>query len=91
MAPSKPKQTAPPAKLTPTERKILALLSDGLPHAREEIHSLLWDELSQRETIRYHISKLRKKLPPGHIIVCVRGYGKDSHRYQHVRLLNSPG
>ena len=59
------------ASVPPTQQRILDLLSDGKPHRRLEIRSLLWDELSHPHTIRKHISLLRKYVrPQGREIVC---------------------
>ena len=49
-------------KLTPTQRRMLGLLSDGLPHPRRELVDLLWDQASHPSTIQMHISNLRKKI-----------------------------
>lgn len=51
-------------KLTPTEVKIMALLSDGQPHGVEEIKPLLYDELADKLVIQTHMSHLRAKLKP---------------------------
>lgn len=48
--------------LTQTERKVYNLLADGLPHAREEIHALLEDELSAMQAIKNHVSAVRKQV-----------------------------
>ncbi len=73
---------------TPTQAKILALLSDGLPHSRKEIHGCLPDELSNITTIQAHISYMRKSLrPKGEDILC-EIYNRTVH-YRHVRLIGS--
>lgn len=72
---------------TPTERRMLAMLADGLPHRKKELHLCLGDELSDFSTVRVHIHNIRKKL---------RRYGQDivcelsSRRifYRHVRSLH---
>ena len=70
---------------TPTERKIDALLSDGLWHARAEVKDCLWDEQSPEQAIEAHVSNLRKKLESGgHDIVGRNG------QYRKVRLLSDP-
>jgi hypothetical protein len=57
--------------LTPTQGRILSLLSDGRPHGRREVHSLLGDELQPLSHVQRHISVLRKRLEPrGETIVC---------------------
>jgi hypothetical protein len=77
-------------KLTPTQQRMLDLLSDGLPHNKAELHALLWDNLSYANTIQVHISALRKVLRArGEDILC-----EFIHRrlhYRHVRLLSCVG
>jgi DNA-binding response OmpR family regulator len=49
--------------LTPTERRLLALLSDGCPHRREELLACLYDDYSPSVlTLNVHLCNLRKKL-----------------------------
>ena len=72
---------------TPTQQKIVDLLSDGLPHTRKEVHACLWDELSPLSNIKAHITAIRKKIRPlGQDIICE--YNGKIH-YRHVRLLAS--
>lgn len=71
---------------TPTQRAILQVLSDGLPHRREELHACLPDELGPQRNIRAHITAIRKILRPrGEDVVCE--YGRFGFGYRHVRLL----
>lgn len=75
-------------EFTPTEQRILKLLSDGQRHKRKEIHACLFDELSELKTIRYHICMMRKVLrPKGEDIICEMYMG--GLYYRHVRLLAS--
>ena len=72
---------------TPTERRILSLLSDGLPHKRKEVHGCLDDDLAAMAAIRWHIMNLRTKLRrSGQDIVCEL-VGRTIN-YRQVRLLN---
>ncbi len=71
--------------LTPTHKKMLALLSDGLPHSKLELHCCLWDDQSEINTIAYHISTLRQKLPHGQAIVCE--FYKRAMHYRLVELV----
>jgi hypothetical protein len=58
-------------KLTPTQRRMLSLLADGLPHTREELHACLNDEQADLSSIQGPISNLRKLMRPhGHDIIC---------------------
>lgn len=66
--------------------KMLAVLSDGMPHRREELHACLWDEDGDLSNIQIHISHLRKVLRPrGEDIVCE--YVGMTFQYRHVKLL----
>jgi hypothetical protein len=46
--------------LTVTQKKILKVLSDGLPHHRQELHLCLPDDLSGITAVRRHIFEIRK-------------------------------
>jgi len=75
-------------KFTPTEKKMLEILSDGRPHRRKELHACCGPS-SERGTVYRHVSSIRTKLKPkGENIVCVL-LNRSVH-YQHVRLLQSP-
>jgi hypothetical protein len=50
------------SSFTPTQRRMLAVLSDGMAHSREELHACLMDELGPVENIHFHISLMRTKL-----------------------------
>ena len=71
---------------TPTQRRMLEVLSDGLPHTKEELHACCGP--SCVKNVRMHLSILRKKLRhKGQDIVC--RFDKRVIKYQHVRLLVS--
>lgn len=73
-------------KFTPTQLKILAVLSDGLDHKPEELLACLWDTDGKVSNVQPHITALRKLLnPQGQDIVCVTR-NKTSF-YRHVRQL----
>lgn len=56
---------------TPTQKRMLDLLGDGLPHTRQALHACLWDENGPLSNIWSHVSLLRKRLRPlGRDIVC---------------------
>ena len=68
---------------TPTQRKILDVLSDGQGHSTEELRKCLWDELTDVSTVRVHLTQMRAKLRPiGQDILY-----RDS-MYRHVRLVS---
>lgn len=71
-------------KYTPTQLRILSILSDGQRHSKEEIR-LAIDYLAEDQTIWAQISLLRKVLPVGEEIVC-ESFRRKTH-YRHVRLL----
>lgn len=77
--------------LTPTQLRILELLSDGRPHTRREMHACLDDDLAQPTAFERHLTGMRKILrPKGEDILCQRcRNGQDSY-YVLVRLLASP-
>lgn len=73
---------------TATEKKLLAILSDGMPHRRDELLSVLPDELGSFGNVRKHLTQIRKRLRPrGEDVLCE--YYKRSYYYRHVRLLKS--
>jgi hypothetical protein len=77
-----------PGWFTKTQLLMLAVLSDGQPHRREELHAILPDDLGPMKNIRPHISKIRKLIrPQGLDVACV--WYKRNFCYQQVRLLNA--
>jgi DNA-binding response OmpR family regulator len=71
---------------TPTQRRMLLVLADGLPHRPQELHACLHDDLGPLSNIRWHIGKLREKLRPlGQDIVCEVNCRR--FYYRHVKLL----
>jgi hypothetical protein len=78
-----------PTLLTKVQNRMMQVLSDGLPHTREELHACLADELGPTDNIRSHISGIRKFLnPKGYDILFVRK--QIGFRYILIRLLHSP-
>lgn len=77
-------------RFTATEQRLLAVLSDGGPHTREQMMACLDDELADRSAIRVHLCRINKKLRVLHQEVVTRTAGQGGVRYQHVRLLASP-
>lgn len=60
--------------MTPTQQRMLSLLSDGKAHSAEELHACLEDELSALSNVRAHVSNTRSILrSAGLTIVCERG------------------
>ncbi len=78
------------SEFTPTQQKILQVLSDGLPHPFSELLDCLPDDLSGITALRMMLSRIRRKLRPrGEDIICQ--HLNHSHQYRHVRLLHSAG
>lgn len=70
---------------TPTEQRILDVLSDGKSHIRAELLRCL-DDLSIESSVRPHLMRLRAKLRlRGETIV--RVWVQRRCEYQHVRLV----
>lgn len=76
-------------RLTPTERRILDLLADGLPHSREELARCLPDDLASPSSVGRHLTGIRRALPPGEAVLAV--YHRRTLHYQHVILLPCVG
>ena len=47
---------------TRTELALLRVLSDGMPHTKEELAKCLWDDLASMRAIPAHMCNIRKKL-----------------------------
>ena len=61
-----------PVMLSPTEQRIMNLLSDGLPHTKKEIASCLTYQKNCEDNIKPHLHHLRKKIGiKGEAILCV--------------------
>ena len=77
------------SEFSPTQRKILAVLSDGMPHKMVELTACM-DELTNPRTLHYHLSLIREKLRPrGEDVICQFIYRQ--RQYRHVRLLHAAG
>ena len=76
---------------TPTQARMLKVLSDGMPHRYEELRACLDDELARN--VKTHIGHIRKKLRPiGQDIVCeYRGRlgAMILSGYRHVILIST--
>ena len=72
---------------SPTQRKILAILSDGLPHKLDELTACM-DSLTNPRTLHSHLATIRIHLrPQGEDIICQ--FIQRQRQYRHVRLLHS--
>lgn len=58
-------------RFTETQRKILDVLSDGMPHTKDELHACLSDELAALSAVDFHLTGIRKVIRPvGQDIIC---------------------
>ena len=83
----------PDLYLTPADKRILEVLSDGAPHSRKELHERCMGDTSNSMQVRLAfqaaVARLRKRLRPiGQDVVCRLEF-RGQIFYQHVRLLNS--
>ena len=49
---------------TPTQARLMEVLGDGEPHARDELVACLEDEMSEWKNVKPHLTYIRKKLRP---------------------------
>ena len=72
---------------TPTQTRILQLLSDGMKHRQKELLRIIDGEYASVATLHMHISLMRPKLRPiGEEIFVERT--SDGTLYQHVRIIS---
>jgi hypothetical protein len=73
---------------TPTQQRMMNVLSDGLPHSLKELVACLDYELASPRGVAVHITFLRRKLRPiGQDVSCER-LNHISY-YRLVRLMHS--
>lgn len=75
------------AQFTPTQRRLMKAMEDGMPHRPSELLPLI-DELASRDTLKNHICVIRKKLRElnlGEDIVA-QSFGRGIG-YRRIRLL----
>lgn len=74
--------------LSPVQRSMLAVLADGLPHAKAELFACLSDDLAHPRAISFHLARIRAALKPhGQAVLCEL-INTRAVRYRWVRLLN---
>jgi hypothetical protein len=74
-------------RFTPTELRLLAVLSDGQGHTKRELLDCLDEDMPSAKLLAVHLFRVRRKLKTmAQSIVCVRGFA-NTLLYQHVRLL----
>ncbi len=71
---------------TPTEQRLVAMLSDGKTHSRRELLTCIDDDQAEFSNLQWHLSQVRKQVRPmGQEIMFVSGNCVSG--YRHVRLL----
>lgn len=77
----------PPERFTPTQRKLLAVLADGMPHRREELRQAIGDSEYTFANVQDQLSLARRVLRVrGEDIDCMYN-GSMGLCYRHVRIL----
>lgn len=75
----------PLCSFTPVEQKIMDVLCDSKPHLKSHIVHEVGEGYWSDANLRIHLTNIRKKLPPGHEIICQ----VDSH-HTYFRYLVTP-
>lgn len=73
---------------TPTQKRIMDLLSDGLPHKRSEIIEKCLEDLSQPKAVSRQVGSMRPHLEPNGETIIAQLIGRTVH-YRWVRLTGS--
>ncbi len=76
-------------ELTPTQERLLGVLSDGQPHSAEQLMLCLNDELADRKLLHVHLVYLRKKLLPFNHGILVQ-FIKSKTYYRRVIFYTPP-
>ena len=63
-------------RFTPTQRRIVDLLSDGEPHDKAEMRLCLYDDLGGDNNVHYHICQIRKLLLPVGYLIMIQFRGR---------------
>jgi hypothetical protein len=74
---------------TPTQARIMEVLGDGKPHARDELVACLEDEMSEWRNVAPHLTAVRKKLRPSRDVICQ--VVNRAFMYRLVGLVNRRG
>lgn len=75
--------------MTATQQRIYNMLLDGQGHTVDELFTCLDDELAQRSTVATHICYMRRKLPPGLVIVMITQGSMKPRMYRLLREITS--
>ena len=71
---------------TPTQQRIMNVLSDGMGHTYEELYACLDDDMAGDHTVNVHVYNIRLKIRPGRDIVVRDRLTKP--RWLLVRLMS---
>ena len=75
-----------PVMLSPTEQRLMDLLSDGLPHTKKEMVPCLADPLGGETNVKTHLHNLRKKLlPRNEAVLCVIVGGRIKYQFSPAK------
>ena len=66
-------------RFTPTQQRIMDLLSDGESHAKGEVRTCLWDDLGAMKNIHPHIVAIRKAIRPLGYIITIQFRARTPH------------
>lgn len=75
---------------TPTQARILHILSDGLRHSQQELMCALDDDLADTPALDMQLHRLRKKMEPEGETIVKETVSGPKVCYRHVRLLGNP-
>ena len=71
-----------PTMFSPTEQRIMDLLSDGLPHTKKEMVACLADPMGGEDNVKPHLHNLRKKLlTRNEAVLCVLVGGRIKYQF----------
>lgn len=77
-----------PRRFTPTQQRMIDVLSDGLRHTRKELEACLDDELAETHSaVSVHLTAIRKILRPIGQDVILEYEGQNRTYYRHVRIV----
>ena len=72
---------------TPTEKRIMGVLTDGRPHTKHELLAVI-DEMADDNLLSRHLSNIREKLAPRSQGIMYTA--REGVRYQLVRTMTGP-
>lgn len=61
---------------TKTQTRLLTLLSDGVPHAKQEMRDCLYDDMGALSNVHFHVTCIRKKIRPAGYRIMIQFQGR---------------